>query len=241
MKKILIVLSLLLVLASFATADIYIKSKMHSDAFAMMGQNRPAKDEIMEQWFNDNQFAFFTPEFSMVVDLKKNVLDWILPPQKTYVESALPFDFTRIVDPQIAQMMSQMKATVTVTPNGQTKTIGQWACSGYDVTVNIMMMPMKIAVWATTDVPFDLAKFMNLYSNVLKAMYRVDDAAIQEMLKIKGYWISSEVSMDAMGTKIHSTTDVVEISKKTPDASVYSVPAGFAKKDKLSMQDMQRQ
>jgi hypothetical protein len=140
----------------------------------------------------------------------------------------------------MAQMMSQMmKMTVAVTPNGQTKTIGQWNCTGYDVAINMMMMPMKLSVWASTDVPFDVDKFMSLYSNVLKAQLRLDDAAIKELMKVKGYWIATEVNAEIMGTKMHNTTEVVEISKKSPDPSVYTVPAGYAKKDKLSMQDMQ--
>jgi hypothetical protein len=141
----------------------------------------------------------------------------------------------------MAQMMSQMmKMTVTVTPNGQTKTIGQWNCSGYDVSMQMMMMPMKIAVWASTDVPIDMAQFGKIYSNVLKAQLRLDDTAVEEMMKVKGYWIATETTGEVMGAKIRSTTEVVEISKKTPDASVYLVPAGYTKQDKLSMQDLQK-
>jgi len=242
MKKALTVFSLLLVLAVAASADIYVKSKTHTDAWAMMGKNQPAKDDINEQWFNDNQFAFISPETTIIADLKKNIIDIINNKQKTYIESTLPFDFTKILDPQMAQMMGQMmKMTVTVAPNAQTKTIGQWKSDGYDVTINMMMMPMKIAVWASSDVPFDVAKFQNLYMNVMKAQMRLDEASVKEMMKIKGYWIASETSVEMMGTKIRTTTEVAEISKKTPDASVYSVPAGYTKKDKLSMQDMQNQ
>jgi hypothetical protein len=227
-------------LAAFASADIYIKSKTHTDAFAVMGQNQPAKDETSEVWFGDDKFAMISPSTSVIVDLKKNALYMIFHSNKTYVESSLPFEFANIVDPQMAQMMAQMmKMTVTVTPNGQTKTIGQWNCSGYDVAINMMMMPMKMSVWATTDVPFDVEKFMKLYTNVIKASLRLDDAAVQEMLKVKGYWIASETNAEIMGAKMHNTTEVIEISKKSPDASVYSVPAGYTKKDKLSMQDMQ--
>jgi hypothetical protein len=240
MKKVLTVFSLLLVLAVAASADIYVKSKTHSDAFAMMGKSQPAKDDIAEQWFNDNQFAFISPETTIIVDLKKNIIDIINNTQKTYIESPLPFDFTKILDPQMAQMMGQMmKMTVTAAPNNQTKTVGQWKCDGYDVTINMMMMPMKIAVWASTDVPFDVAKFKNLYMNVMKAQMRLDEASVTEMMKVKGYWIASETSMEMMGTKMRTTNEVVEITKKTASASVYSVPAGFTKKDKLSMQDMQ--
>jgi hypothetical protein len=227
-------------LAAFAAADTYIKSKTHTDAFAMMGQSQPAKDETTEQWLGDDKFATITPEMSIVIDMKKNIFCWINHGNKTYVESPLPLDLTTLVDPQMAQMMSQMmKMTVTVTPNNQTKTIGQWKCSGYDVAMNIMMMPMKMSVWASTDVPFDVDKFMKLYSNVLKAQFRLDDAAVQEMMKVKGYWIAMEMNADIMGAKMHNTTEVIEISKKSPDASVYSAPAGYTKKDKLSMQDMQ--
>jgi len=242
MKKALTVFSLILVLAVAASADIYVKSKTHTDAWAMMGRNQPAKDDVAEQWFNDNQFALISPETSIITDLKKNAIYIVNNKQKTYIESALPFDFSKILDPQMAQMMGQMmKMTVTAAPNGQSKTIGQWKCDGYDVTINMMMMPMKIAVWASSDVPFDMAKFQGLYMNVMKAQMRLDEASVKEMMKIKGYWISSETSMEMMGAKIRTTNEVVEITKKTPDASVYSVPAGYTKKDKLSMQDMQNQ
>jgi hypothetical protein len=39
---------------------------------------------------------------------------------------------------------------------------------------------------------------------------------------------------------MHNTTAVVEISKKAPPAGVYSVPAGYTKKDKLSMEEFQQ-
>jgi len=240
MKKLAILFSLVLVLAAFASADIYIKSKAHTDAFAVMGQSQPAKDETTEQWMGDDKFATITPEMTFIVDLKKNMLYWVNHSNKTYLESPLPFDMTKLLDPQMAQMMSQMmKMTVTVTPNNQTKTVGQWKCAGYDVALNMMMMPMKMSVWASTDVPFDVDKFQKLYANVLKAQLRLDDAAVQEMMKVKGYWIATEMNAEIMGAKMHNTTEVVEISNKTAPASAYSVPTGYTKKDKLSMQDMQ--
>jgi hypothetical protein len=240
MKKLCVFFSLVLMLAAFARADVYIKSKTHTDAFAVMGQSQPAKDETTEQWMGDDRFATITPEMTFIVDLKKNMLYWINHGNKTYLESTLPFDMAKLLDPQMAQMMGQMmKMTVTVTPNNQTKTIGQWECSGYDVAMNMMMMPMKMSVWASTDVPFDVDKFMKLYMNVMKAQLRLDDAAVQEMMKVKGYWIATEMNADIMGAKMHNTTEVVEISNKTPGALVYSVPAGYTKKDKLTMEDMQ--
>ena len=241
MKKLSVFLSLLLVLSAFAGADIYIKSKSHIDAFSAMGQNQPAKDETVEQWIGDDQFALISPEMNSIVDLKKNVMYLITHKDKTYIEAQLPLDLTKLLPAEMAQMMSQMmKMTVNVTPTGQTKTIGQWKCSGYDASIQMMMMPMKMSVWASTDVPIDMEKFSKIYGNVIKVTMQLDDAGMKEMMKIKGYWIATEMTREIMGAKMKTTTEVIEINKKSPDASVYTVPAGYTKKDKLSMQDMQR-
>lgn len=242
MKKLLSAVMIVLALATFAAADIYVKSKSHTDPISIMGQSQPAKDTIQEQWLGDDVFAMTSEDTGSVVDLKKNVIYIINHKNKSYLEAALPLDFSSLLPAEMAKMAaSMMKVTVTVSPNGQTKTVGQWKCNGYDVTMTMMMMPMKMAVWATTDVPFDLDKFMSkAYGNMLAAQLRLDEAAVKEMMKVKGFWISTDMSAEMMGAKIHSTMEVIEISKKTPPAGVYTVPAGYKKQDKLSAQDLQK-
>lgn len=242
MKRIIVVSLMILALASFAAADIYVKSKVHSDPISIMGQSQPAQDSFSEQWIGESQFAMIAEKNSSVLDLNKNVLYIINHKAKTYIEAPLPFDFSSILPSQMASMMSSMmKMTVTVAPTGQKKTIGEWKCDEYDVTMNMMMMPMKMKVYATTEVPFDLKGYIEkVYGTSLKTQFRMDDASVKEMMKIKGFWIASETKMEMMGAKIHTTSEVVEISKKTPPAGVYSVPAGYTKQAKLSMQDMQQ-
>jgi hypothetical protein len=101
---------------------------------------------------------------------------------------------------------------------------------------------MKQAVWAASDVGFDLSKFLaKAYGNIIKAQNMMfDDAAVNEMKKIQGIPILTETTMEMMGAQNHRSSEVVEISKKTPPPGVYAVPAGYAKTDKLSMKDMQR-
>jgi hypothetical protein len=241
MKKFVAVFSMILAFAAFAAADVYVKSMNHTDALSIMGQNQPAKDTVNEQWIGDGLVASISPETSVIINLNKNVMDIINHKTKTYVEAALPLDLAGLMPPQMAQMMqTMMKMTVTVAPTGKNKTFGQWACEEYDVAMNMMMMPMKIKVFATTDVPFDLKNYREkVQMNMLKSQMRLDDASVQEMGKVKGFWIYSETTGEMMGAKIRSTMEVVEISKKSAPAGVYSVPAGYAKQDKFSMQDMQ--
>jgi hypothetical protein len=241
MKRTVTAILCVLAIASFATADVYVKSNTHTDPMSIMGKNQPAKDAVSEQWLGTDKFAMLNDQTASVIDLAKNVMYIINHKSKTYIEAALPFDFTSLLPAQMASMMQgMMKMTVTVNPTGAKKTVGSWACDEYDVTMNMMMMPMKMKVYATADVPFDLAAYMSkIYGTMLKSQFRLDDASTSEMMKVKGFWISSETTMEMMGAKIRTTSEVVEISQKTPPAGVYGVPAGYAKQDKLSMQDLQ--
>ena len=91
-KQITLVLAILL-LASFASADIYIKTKTHSDG--MMGQ--PATDTVSEQWIGDNQFAMVSETGVTVIDLKKNVFYMINHKAKSLCRSLSPLRFDEII------------------------------------------------------------------------------------------------------------------------------------------------
>lgn len=247
MKKFILFITLLTVSIAFVSADIYIKQSFHTDPVSIMGQSQPAKDEISEQWIGDNRYTTNTGKQSMIVDIDKNVMLMLNHKSRSYIEMSLPLDMSQYFPEQMAAMMKQMMTgvTVTVTPNGKDKMIQQWNCQGYNVQIkmNAMGMPMNMNmdVWASTDVPFDWKKVGEaMMSNMMKAQLRLSDSAIEEMKKVKGYWIAMEMSMNVMGADIKTSTQVVEITQKSPSADTYSVPAGYTKKDKLSMADMQQ-
>jgi hypothetical protein len=143
----------------------------------------------------------------------------------------------KLVPKEASSMLSMMKMTVKVTPNGNTERINNWNCSGYDVDMSMMMMQMKMKVWATVDVPFDWRAFNKMYANVSKMQF-MDDNAIAEFMKIVGYQVASEMTMNMMGSDMKVTTKVVEITQKPAPAGLYTVPRGFSKKDNLSLQDL---
>ncbi|MCJ7523804.1 MAG: DUF4412 domain-containing protein [Candidatus Aminicenantes bacterium] len=237
MKKVFFAVILVLVIALMLPADVYIKTNVHTDAFTMMGKEQPAKDDVMEQWVGNNQLVNKTGDKIMIMDMNKKMMFIVNPKDKTYVETALPLDMSILLPKEAASMVSMMKVTVKVAANGQTKKVNKWSCSGYDVEMSMMMMQMKMKVWATTDVPFDWKMFAKMYANVSKMSF-MDDAAIAEMMKINGYQVASEMTMDMMGSKLNVTSQVVEITQKPAPAGIYAVPAGYTKKDKLSMEDM---
>jgi hypothetical protein len=173
---------------------------------------------------------------SIILDLKTNMAWIVNHKNKTYVETTLPLDIAKLLPPEAQAMLGMMKATVSVQPTNETKTVGQWACTGYNVSINMMMMPMKMAVLATTNVPFDLNLYKSkMFSAMMKGTMRLDDASVAEMEKVKGFFIVTDTSMEIMGAKMHSLSEVVEISQKTPGADVYKFPATYTKASFLSL------
>ncbi len=241
MKKFLVCLTMIAVVALSLSADIYIKSKTHTDAMSVMGQNTPAKDGISEQWIGADKFAMLSEDQAYILDLKKNMGYIVNHKSKSYVETPLPLDLMKLLPPEASAFAGMMKMTATVTPTNETKKIGQWNCTSYDETISVMGMAMKMKVWASTDVGFDWAAFNSkMFMNFVKGQMMIDDASVKEMMKVKGIPISSETTGDIMGAKIRSTNDVLEISKKDAPANLYVVPAGYAKKATLDMSEIRK-
>jgi len=239
MRKPLSILFVAVFAVAFASADTLIRQTTHTDAFAMMGQNQPARDDSQEIWIGQGQMATVSKDMTIIVDTNRNVVDMVNHSKKTYLEMQLPLDMSQYLPPQMAQMMSATK--VTVTPKGTTQKINQWNCEGYDVLMDMGMMKMNIAIWATTDVPFDWAQVQDkLASQVMKASMRLNDAAIAEFKKIKGFQVKADIAMEIMQSQMKASTVVTEILTQAAPAGTFQVPAGYTKQDKLSMEDFMR-
>jgi hypothetical protein len=240
MKKLMIFAAILALAALSLSADIYVKSKSHTDAMSIMGQNTPAKDDVSEQWISDYALAQSSAAQGFIIDLKKNTMTFLNHGKKTYVETTLPLDMAKILPPQMAAMAGMMTMTATVTPGQDKKKIGNWNCSLYDMNMSVMGMAMPMKIWASTDVPFDTAKYASLFANLLKGQMRLDDASVKEFQKIRGFQIASEMNAEIMGAKMHTSSEVLEIAVKPAPANAYSVPKGYVKKDTLAVDEIQK-
>lgn len=247
MRKLVTFIVIVVATFTFLSADIYIKQNQHTDEVSMMGQTQPAKDQIQEIWITKNKMATHTADAAMLLDNEKKVMYMVNHSSKSYIEMTMPVDITSYMPDQMKGMIEGMMGSlkVTVTPGNDTKTIKTWNCKGYNVKMEMSMMGMPMVmnmkVWASTDVPFNWEEIMKMMmDNMMRAQMRLSDEAVEEMKKVQGYWISMEMSMKMMGADIKSKNEVLEISEKTPTTNVYAVPAGYTKKDKLSMNDMKK-
>lgn len=137
----------------------------------------------------------------------KDVLYTLMPAQKMFMEMQMPK-----LDPQ-----QEARTQVTVTKTEETKKIGKYTCTRYDVAVD----GQAITYWMTADV--DLGDELG---NLWQAARRLQSTKLaQKLTQIKGFPIVTEAK-----TPQGNVTVVVSTVKKqdVPD-SMFEVPADYQK------------
>jgi hypothetical protein len=239
MKKIILIMSLVLMCGLFLSADVYIKQNTHSDAVQIMGQSTPEKNEVNHMWIGKNKMAMIGKDGSFIVDLENMLVLMINHTNKTYIPMTIPIDLNAYFPAQLMQMMGDVK--VSISPTGNSKTIGTWKCEEYTMEMNMMMFTTKGTIYATTDVPFDWKAYQQeMYASFAQATMRLSEESVKEFQKIKGFQIQTEMVVNMMGTEMKTVQIVEEITKKAAPAGTYTVPDGYAKQDKFSLQDLQK-
>lgn len=231
MKKILIAIAVVFFTASMIQADVCIKQK--TDIPSIMGQ--PAKTEVVQQWFGEGKMATVGGQNGFVVDMVAKKMLMINNANKTYVETSLPVDMSKLMPPEMAPMMEQMMKgmTATVEKTGTTRKVAGIDTVSYKVTMGMMGMQIPMTMWVAEKMPFDWKKYQDLYTEMMRITMRGSEQMMKEMAKIGGYPLATETEM--MGAKTTMETTEV-IADATPPAGTYSVPAGYKKVEHMSVQ-----
>lgn len=230
MKKSIIVMAVILLSSLMIQADVCIKQK--TSAPGMMG--KPATDETIEQWLGEGKMAMIGGQNGFVVDIVAKKMLMINNTEKTYIETTLPVDMSKLMPKEAAPMMEQMMKgmTVTVEKIGATKKVAGFDTVSYKVTMTMMGMQMPMTMWVATDLPFDWKKYYEVYSQMTQIMMKGGEQLMKEMTKIQGYPLATE--MEVMGMKVTSETLSIE-ANATPPAGTYAVPAGYKKTETMSL------
>ncbi len=238
--------------ATLARADVYMKQKTHTDAFQMMGQSQPAKDDIMIFWLGENK-ARTDQEGAKTTSIllaDKKILYMIDHNKMQYAE--MPLDFDKMFeaaaaanagdDPEKAKAMEKMPGfmknmmkgvmgnmSAKVTETGETKKIGNWSCRKYLIEMNLGMGGTTASeAWATEDIKIDYTMAFTA-ANAMMASLPGFEKIMQEMKKIKGVVVLQTGTTKMMGAEFVSTTELIECADKAAPAGNYDIPAGYKK------------
>lgn len=217
---------------NLAQADHLIKGKKHTDAFSMMGQSQPEKNEDMTTWLGKDKMRQDVGDVTTLIRLDNNKMFIINHTDKTYSEIDLPFNLEEMMPPEAKQMLAAMDISSSVTDTGETQTINNWNCKKYLVEISVSMMgmdmPIQMDMWTSKDLGVDLKEFKELYTKTLAANPMFQDF-IQDFDKMDGYPILTEFTMDVMGAQQKYKEEVTSVEKTAAPAGTYELPEGYTK------------
>jgi hypothetical protein len=228
-------------------ADVYIKQKNHTDAFSMMGQSQPAKDDLFVTWMSKDKARMDHGEdTSIIIRMDKKVMYMINHAEMKYTE--MPIDskgdiFSSAIassdlsdeeQAQAKKMMEgfakMMKPKVSVTETGETQKIKSWNCKKYNMTMSMMGATTKSETWASEDIKIDYELYRSLTFSLMGQTPGIEDM-MKEMEKIKGIVVLSTGTMSMMGTDVKSTQELLEVAEKSAPGGTYEVPDGYKKQN----------
>ncbi len=212
-------------LYSSIQADILIKQKI---------QNNLSGTEISEIWIGKNHYASIQKRESIIVDLIKNVLYRINHSARTVQELAMPVETLDYFPQPLAGLLGDMLDSITVQVQSidQNQTINKWQCNRYEVDISVQLagVPVIISmvIWATVDVPFDWRSVnRRLNFNMMKTLMSLNEEIQEEIKKITGFQIASDIRIQIADTRMNLRTEVIEISQRLPDSKTYSIPNDY--------------
>ena len=215
---------------------------------------RPETHET--QYWTANRTVTDSPDNRVIVDLGAETMTVADKRQKTYftqtfaemrqqaeaMKAALQKQMENM-PPQAREMMGKMgmgpgasEAAVSVKPTGKSEKIAGYEAKEYAIEGG----PMTASVWATDALtsPGGMKAQEALGKMTAGAPGSKFAQAISE---VKGVPLRTTVRSTAGGTQgFGTTTEVVEVTEKTPPADVMEVPAGFKKAAAPEMAPMHR-
>ena len=232
-----IALTLLLTASPLDAKDFFIKQKVHTDAYSMMGQKQPAQDEIQTIWMTDTKLAMLGEQHSMIMDFTAKTITNINHQEKTYTVINLDQQAASEENAQMQQMMKQMMGNmeITVTPTSEKKVINDWECKKYQQTMSIMGTTVNADIWAAPSIKPPLSNYEKLhYASylMLPGMNDHVDKLQNEFNKIEGLVVKSEAVRNVMGQEIKSWSEVIEYGAKDAPASAFQIPSDYSKKER---------
>jgi hypothetical protein len=185
-----------------------------------------------------------------IIDLKSGLITTLDGKKKTYyqvtkqdMEEMAAKIQEQMNSPEQKKRMEAMQgaaASVTgsieVKKTGNTRTVAGYKCEEWVVTASTVSTTKECV---TTDLKYPAHAFdaykeftQKLASSMTTlAPARVGENMVDKMKAIKGFPIATSMTVEFMGNKRTNESEAIEVKKGSIPASVWEIPAGFAKVD----------
>lgn len=225
----------------------YLKVRHVGEAYEMMGQTQPATEEIVETWLSGDMARMdIGADSSIILRGDKSVIYMLNHSKKAFAE--MPLNMAQAMrdmmgdqtaDAEMTRMMSEMMGAMMdlkagVVDTGTIKTVNNWTCNVYALTLEMPMGTTVSEICASEEIGVD----MSLYYKVGYAMMAGQpgfEEVIRELEKIKGVSVLTTSTASIMGVTIQSREELLEHRNVPPPAGIFDIPADYVKRQFIDM------
>lgn len=219
-------------LALEASADVVLHKTTRTDAYTLQGKAVPAKESKQTVWIGADRLRIDGETSSLLVRLDQKKLWTFDARAKSYSVLDLPIDPAKFLPPEALGAYAQMAATANaeVTVTDESRVFGAWKAQRYQIKASLPVdQKWASTVWATRDLPVDLASYQRLNSTLMSLQIGGDRIA-SELLKVDGVNVRVERVRTLGGIELREVEELTSVETKDPAAETYAVPEGWTEK-----------
>lgn len=233
-----VILIILIGLAGFVRADVFVKQEERTEAVYHHGNVEPATENTSEVWIGEKKLAYREGNLGFLVDLDKGKAFVISHSTKTFAESSLPFRLGNVADEEFAPRLEMFRTQGEIKQMNEEKKIGERTCMMAEITTWVIYEGVRYnetvrETCLATELPFDLKAAKPLLKET-QGLNNYDEEFYAKIAALEGFPIASTSTRYMEGISIPSSMKTLEMSIKEAPAGTYIIPDDYTKKDKLT-------
>lgn len=242
MRRASVVAITVLVLAAAALADTRVIGTLRFEPNPQWGRRATDLALSREWWFGRNVMALLTEEWRYVFDKTRGRILVVNVKDKYVVAAPMTAGVQDLVEPGFLGALgrTQVNGTVTKSPNKRAvlgKECPGTVVSEWIVSDNRHVFDRDRTIYASPDVPFDWRMNRDL-TMWMVTFFNPQMAYFGGLRSIDGFPLVETDVFTRNNQQMNYSTEVTEMRDVTPAPDFYEIPAGYARREKLSQRDV---
>lgn len=232
--------SLLLPVA--ARADFHVVGAVRVEPAPEWGRRASDLSIPREWWFGRDALTFIAQDWRYVFDKSRGRILVINDKDKYVVAVAMTADVPDIVEAGYLEALGRARVNGTVAKSTQKMTVLGLECPGTAVSEWIVSDGQHVfdrdrTIYACVGVDFDWRMYRDL-TTWMVTFFNPQMAYFGGLRSIEGFPLAETAVYTRTSRQVSYGTVVTAMYKETPPASIYEIPAGYSRRDKLTQKDV---
>jgi hypothetical protein len=242
MPRTFIVAIAVVLLASAALGDIRVVGTLRFEPNPQWGRKATDLALAREWWFGPNVMALLTEEWRYVFDKNRGRILVINVKDKYVVAASMTAGPQDLVEPGFLDALGRTQVNGTLTKSPNRRTVLGKDCLGTVVSEWIISDGRHVfdrdrTIYASPDVPFDWQMNRDL-TMWMVTFFNPQMAYFGGLRSVEGFPLVETDVFTRNDQQMNYSTEVTGMWDVSPAPDFYEIPAGFARKEKLSQRDI---